>query len=388
MGNGTLFLNTVNYLAAQEDLIGIPPRTPTCPRVNLTNRQMKGTFFAVGAPRPRPARRGRDGGVVEAALSAGPARRRRLVLVWGLLGMLVAGIAAIESGRPPSRRSGRGRRRSAPARAGARGPARRARGGRRRDACIASSATRAGAWFYHGVHTGAEGAHEHAADPALAERIERAVTAFARTRVERDFAPGTDGARLRRHDARESSSCSIGRGPSQPLAQYAVGHLAPDTVEPVCDGGRSSGRGDHSDYQIDNLLALTRGGGRETATGLPRGPGVAMPMTVQGPVRRALALAGRAPRRRRRARTPAAAPATPRFAVHGASVRYTLTLWPAALPPAIGPGHPAARAPATPPAATACSAIRPREGDARSPRAGAVRPGPGRCSPAPRSPRT
>jgi ABC-type uncharacterized transport system involved in gliding motility auxiliary subunit len=45
MGNGTLFLNTVNYLAAQEDLIGIQPRTADLPRVNLTNRQMKGTFF-------------------------------------------------------------------------------------------------------------------------------------------------------------------------------------------------------------------------------------------------------------------------------------------------------------------------------------------------------
>jgi ABC-type uncharacterized transport system involved in gliding motility auxiliary subunit len=45
MGNGALFLNTVNYLAAQENLIGIEPRTYDLPRVNLTNRQMKGTFF-------------------------------------------------------------------------------------------------------------------------------------------------------------------------------------------------------------------------------------------------------------------------------------------------------------------------------------------------------
>jgi hypothetical protein len=44
MGNGTLFLNTVNYLAAQENLIGIQPRTHDLPRVNLTNRQIKGTF--------------------------------------------------------------------------------------------------------------------------------------------------------------------------------------------------------------------------------------------------------------------------------------------------------------------------------------------------------
>jgi hypothetical protein len=45
MGNGKLFLNTVNYLAAQENLIGIEPRTYDLPRVNLTNRQMNGVFF-------------------------------------------------------------------------------------------------------------------------------------------------------------------------------------------------------------------------------------------------------------------------------------------------------------------------------------------------------
>jgi ABC-type uncharacterized transport system involved in gliding motility auxiliary subunit len=44
MGNGALFLNTVNYLAAQENLIGIRPRTADLPRVNLTNRQLKGAF--------------------------------------------------------------------------------------------------------------------------------------------------------------------------------------------------------------------------------------------------------------------------------------------------------------------------------------------------------
>jgi ABC-type uncharacterized transport system involved in gliding motility auxiliary subunit len=45
MGNGTLFLNTVNYLGAQENLIGLQPRTADLPRINLTNRQMKGVFF-------------------------------------------------------------------------------------------------------------------------------------------------------------------------------------------------------------------------------------------------------------------------------------------------------------------------------------------------------
>ncbi len=45
MGNGKLFLNAVNFLASKENLIGVEPRTFDKPRVNLTNRQMKGTFF-------------------------------------------------------------------------------------------------------------------------------------------------------------------------------------------------------------------------------------------------------------------------------------------------------------------------------------------------------
>jgi ABC-type uncharacterized transport system involved in gliding motility auxiliary subunit len=45
LGNGNLFLNAVNYLAEQENLIGIEPRTYDPPRVNLTNVQMKGIFL-------------------------------------------------------------------------------------------------------------------------------------------------------------------------------------------------------------------------------------------------------------------------------------------------------------------------------------------------------
>lgn len=45
LGNGNLFLNTVNYLAAQENLIGIEPHTRELPEINFTNRQMKTTFF-------------------------------------------------------------------------------------------------------------------------------------------------------------------------------------------------------------------------------------------------------------------------------------------------------------------------------------------------------
>lgn len=45
MGNGALLVNAINYLAAQESLIGIRPRTHDLPRVHLTNRQMALTFL-------------------------------------------------------------------------------------------------------------------------------------------------------------------------------------------------------------------------------------------------------------------------------------------------------------------------------------------------------
>ncbi|MCE2870283.1 MAG: GldG family protein [Oxalobacteraceae bacterium] len=45
LGNGALFLNAVNFLAARENLIGVEPRTFDLPYVNMTNTQMKGTFI-------------------------------------------------------------------------------------------------------------------------------------------------------------------------------------------------------------------------------------------------------------------------------------------------------------------------------------------------------
>ncbi len=45
LGNGALFLNSVNYLAMRENLIGLEPRTYDLPVVNMTNTQMKATFI-------------------------------------------------------------------------------------------------------------------------------------------------------------------------------------------------------------------------------------------------------------------------------------------------------------------------------------------------------
>ena len=45
MGNGQLFLNSVNFLSASDNLIGLEPRTFDIPRVEMTNIQMKFTFI-------------------------------------------------------------------------------------------------------------------------------------------------------------------------------------------------------------------------------------------------------------------------------------------------------------------------------------------------------
>ena len=129
---------------------------------------------------------------------------------------------------------------------------------------------RTGAWFYHGVHTGSEGAHAHTPDPALAARIERAVAAFGRTRIERQLALGTAtgdyGVAVpetlilvyRPHDP-------------QPLVQYAVGDVAPDTLSRYVQVVGRPAVVTIPNYQIDNLLALIQSvGGPSDRGGVPR----------------------------------------------------------------------------------------------------------------------
>ena len=133
-----------------------------------------------------------------------------------------------------------------------------------------------GTWFYHGVHAASEAAHTHAADPALAAAIERTVTAFGRTRIERDFALERNGAAYGVASP-EIVVLVYGDRQSQPLAQYAVGQVAPDSVsryvlvvgQPVVVTIPS--------YQIDNLLGLVR---VASAAAAPTPPGTTTPSTA------------------------------------------------------------------------------------------------------------
>jgi len=122
------------------------------------------------------------------------------------------------------------------------------------------------AWFYHGAHGGDQAAHVHAPDPERAERIERAFAAFGRARIERELPSGRDG------DPYGLAVPAVvilayRLGASQPLAQYAVGHVAPDTASQYVMVVGRPGVVTIPKYQIDNLLTLVRPAGGEAGTG-------------------------------------------------------------------------------------------------------------------------
>jgi hypothetical protein len=124
---------------------------------------------------------------------------------------------------------------------------------------------RGGAWFYHGGHGVATDAHTHDVDPVLAERIDRGFAAFARARVEREFPLDRDSS-VYGVAHPDVVILTYRRGQSQPLTQYAVGHVAPDTVSRyVMVVGRPVVV-TIPKYQIDNLLELVE------AAAAPDGP--------------------------------------------------------------------------------------------------------------------
>jgi Domain of unknown function (DUF4340) len=183
------------------------------------------------------------------------APRRRVLIIWLMLAGLVGVIAVLEYADLVSARSGRARNADpgllVPVPIEEMGALEVAAAGTRHR----FERTAAGAWFYHGAHTGAEGAHAHSVDPAVSERIEAALRAFGRTRIERQLARDRDA------DAYGVTAPSLvvliyRANESQPLAQYAVGDLAPDTVSRYVDVVGGSGVVTIPGYQIDNLLAL------------------------------------------------------------------------------------------------------------------------------------
>jgi hypothetical protein len=124
-----------------------------------------------------------------------------------------------------------------------------------------------GTWIYHGVHTAATAEHTHAADPVLAERITGALTAFGRARIERRFALDR-GADAYGVTTPEILVLVYRARERQPVAQYAVGHVAPDTTSRYVTHVGSPEVVTIPGYQIDNLLALVQAAGERGGQGM------------------------------------------------------------------------------------------------------------------------
>lgn len=87
----------------------------------------------------------------------------------------------------------------------------------------------AGAWFYHahGVNTGVQAPHGHVADTDQAEQIAYAFGPLGRTRIERELDSKDHGQfGVTRPD---TLLLVYGDYGAEPVAQYAIGDVAPDT---------------------------------------------------------------------------------------------------------------------------------------------------------------
>jgi hypothetical protein len=129
-----------------------------------------------------------------------------------------------------------------------------------------------GAWFYH-AHTGEAGpqaTHTHQTDPAAAARIEAALAAFGRTRIERELSlsehVGDYGV-----TAPDMAITVYRQDETQPLARYAVGHIAPDTVSRYVMAVGSFAVVTIPNYQIENLQALIDVSSRDPGYGWSTG---------------------------------------------------------------------------------------------------------------------
>jgi hypothetical protein len=113
----------------------------------------------------------------------------------------------------------------------------------------------AGVWFYHGIHAEAQARHEHKVDPEAAARIDKALTGFGRTRMERQFPLNVQADEFGVTRPEIFIMVYAPKAP-QPLARYAVGIVAPDGVSRYVLPVGKSNVVTIPDFHIDNLLNL------------------------------------------------------------------------------------------------------------------------------------
>jgi hypothetical protein len=114
-----------------------------------------------------------------------------------------------------------------------------------------------GEWFYHGAHDASEAAHAHHSDPVAAQRIAAAFAALGRARIERRL-PYDRGSRQYGIAPPQMILLVYKSGHEEPLAQYAIGDVAPDTFSRYVQRDGSAEVVTIPNYQVENLLALLK----------------------------------------------------------------------------------------------------------------------------------
>ncbi|MCY4514511.1 MAG: DUF4340 domain-containing protein [Candidatus Tectomicrobia bacterium] len=114
-----------------------------------------------------------------------------------------------------------------------------------------------GVWFYHTHETDTEPAenHEHQANAVFTQRIDLALAAFGRTRIERDFELGRD-AEAYGIASPDMIILVYGSESEEPLAQYTIGDVAPDTFSRYVQAAGHDEVVTIPNYQITNLQDL------------------------------------------------------------------------------------------------------------------------------------
>ena len=111
------------------------------------------------------------------------------------------------------------------------------------------------AWLYHGQHAPAASGHQHQSNPETALRIDKALTGFGRTRIERrfDYDPHND-----RYGVGSPSMIILvfATDTTKVLAQYAVGAMAPDDLSRYVMRVGSGSVATIANFHIENLTGL------------------------------------------------------------------------------------------------------------------------------------
>ena len=114
----------------------------------------------------------------------------------------------------------------------------------------------AGTWFYHahGVNTGIQAQHGHVANAAQAEKIDTRLAGLGRARMERKLDP--DNKEEYGVTRPQMLILVYVKESTEPLAQYAVGDLAPDKLSRYVMLVDTGDVVTIANYQIQNLIDL------------------------------------------------------------------------------------------------------------------------------------